>query len=84
MNTRPLTALSVAVLLALSASVWAQENSKEPAKPADQAQMKKQCEDMKHMDMSKMSPQEHEAMMKRCRQMMERDKEKQKPKASGN
>lgn len=79
MNTRVLSTVLFPALLAISLSVSAQ-NPKETTKPADEAQMRKQCEDMKNMDMSKMSAAEHEAMMKRCQEMMDKDKNKQKPK----
>ena len=79
MNIRALSAVLSPALLAISLNASAQ-NPKEPAKPADEAQMRKQCEDMKNMDMSKMSAAEHEAMMKRCKEMM--DKDKKKPKSS--
>ena len=80
MSTRSFMGLLAMGLLAVSSKVWAQQPPKEPAKPADEAQMRKQCEDMKNMDMSKMSAAEHEAMMKRCKEMM--DKDKKKPKSS--
>lgn len=40
------------------------------------AQMKKQCDDMKNTDMSKMSSTEHDAMMKKCKEAMQENAKK--------
>jgi hypothetical protein len=77
MSTRVLSAV-LAATLAISSNLSAAENPKDTAQAADQAQLRKQCEDMKGMDMSKMSTGEHDAMMKKCKDVMAKDKEKPK------
>jgi hypothetical protein len=82
MSTHLLRAGLSAMLLLISTNLWAADPPNDTAKKTDDAQMKKQCADMKNMDMSKMSAAEHDAMMKKCKEMMQKDKKK--PAASSN
>lgn len=82
MSTHLLRAGLSAMLLLISTSLWAADPPNDNAKATD-AQTKKQCADMKNMDMSKMSAAEHDAMMKKCKGMMQKDSKK-KPADSAN
>jgi hypothetical protein len=83
MCTRPLSAALAAILMTASSLSIAQapepQDPKQATQPADQAQLKKQCEDMKKQDMSKMSAAEHEAMMKKCQNLDKKQTRKSSP-----
>ena len=74
MSTHLLRAGLSATLLLISTSLWADDTPKDTAQKTDHAQTKKQCADMKKMDMSKMTAAEHDAMMKKCKGMMQKEK----------
>lgn len=79
MNTRILSAVLPTLLMMLTSNVRADDKPNDNAKMTDGAKMKKQCDDMKGMDMSKMSAAEHEAM-KKCQQATPPKQDDKKPK----
>ena len=61
------TALLTLLLIGSSTLYAAEEKPEERSKKAEDAKLKKHCDEMmKNMDMSKMTTAEHEAMMKQC------------------
>lgn len=77
MTARILSAgVSTLLLMASPNLLAAEDKPSDSAKKTDDAQMKKQCNDMRNMDMSKMSAAEHEAMMKKCKEAMQENAKK--------